>query len=299
MTPLQRLLTGYYNSGVVSEANPGGFADGGHVVNFPAALADLGAVADGIVLDADAIAGAGEKAAQAAASAEAAGAARDEASLIASGRTVRSGEGSPPAGLGRDGDFYIDRLGYWIYGPKAAGAWGSRTSMAGPDLAALIEVVDGKASQEDLTLLATALNALAQEVEGISLPQAATASELRAGSDATRFGTAKGMADAVATAIITPAVAAIGMDFSGFINAEITLTANLTLGVPSGGFARKTGEIDIVMNATGGWALAFHANYIVPATFALQATPNGRTSIPYRYQSDGKVRLYSPSKWVA
>jgi len=43
-TPLERLNGGYYNSDPVSEANPGGFADGGHVANFPAALLDLALV---------------------------------------------------------------------------------------------------------------------------------------------------------------------------------------------------------------------------------------------------------------
>lgn len=43
-TALQRLQSGYYNSDPVSEANPGGFDDGGHQVNFPRALADVGAV---------------------------------------------------------------------------------------------------------------------------------------------------------------------------------------------------------------------------------------------------------------
>ncbi|WP_299174419.1 hypothetical protein [uncultured Brevundimonas sp.] len=44
-TPLERLNSGYYNSEPVSDANPGGFGDGGHVVNFPAALTDLALVA--------------------------------------------------------------------------------------------------------------------------------------------------------------------------------------------------------------------------------------------------------------
>lgn len=44
-TPLERLQSGYYNSNPVSLANPGGMADGGHVTNFPAALADFGNVA--------------------------------------------------------------------------------------------------------------------------------------------------------------------------------------------------------------------------------------------------------------
>ncbi|MFN3513466.1 MAG: hypothetical protein ACK41C_10495 [Phenylobacterium sp.] len=39
-----RLLSGYYNSGIQSVANPGGLNGDGHVQNFPAALVDLGTV---------------------------------------------------------------------------------------------------------------------------------------------------------------------------------------------------------------------------------------------------------------
>jgi hypothetical protein len=50
----------------------------------------------------------------------------------ADGKTVRSGSGAPSSGLGVDGDFYIDTTADAIYGPKAAGAWGSATSLIGP-----------------------------------------------------------------------------------------------------------------------------------------------------------------------
>lgn len=50
----------------------------------------------------------------------------------ADGKTVRNGSGAPSSGLGVDGDFYIDTTADAIYGPKAAGAWGSATSLIGP-----------------------------------------------------------------------------------------------------------------------------------------------------------------------
>lgn len=127
----------------------------------------------------------------------------------------------------------------------------------------------------------------------------ATVAEVRAGSADGKIISPKVMADALATVTVTPATAAAGLNFSGFINAEVTLTGNMTVGPPSGGFARKTGEIDFVQDATGGRTAAFHADYIVPANFSLQATANGRTSVPYRYQANGKIRLYNPSKWSA
>lgn len=50
----------------------------------------------------------------------------------ADGKSVRSGSGAPSSGLGADGDFYINTAANTIYGPKAAGAWGSPTSLVGP-----------------------------------------------------------------------------------------------------------------------------------------------------------------------
>ena len=48
------------------------------------------------------------------------------------GTAVLNGSGAPSAGLGVDGDFYIDTADDAIYGPKTAGAWGSATSLVGP-----------------------------------------------------------------------------------------------------------------------------------------------------------------------
>jgi hypothetical protein len=50
----------------------------------------------------------------------------------ADGRAVLNGAGVPASGLGADGDFYIDTSADTIYGPKTAGAWGSATSLVGP-----------------------------------------------------------------------------------------------------------------------------------------------------------------------
>jgi hypothetical protein len=50
----------------------------------------------------------------------------------ADGKTLRSGSGAPSAGLGNDGDFYINTAAWTIYGPKASGAWGSASSLVGP-----------------------------------------------------------------------------------------------------------------------------------------------------------------------
>lgn len=49
----------------------------------------------------------------------------------ADGKTIRSGAGAPSSGLGVNGDFYLNTSNYDLYGPKAAGAWGSPTSLLG------------------------------------------------------------------------------------------------------------------------------------------------------------------------
>lgn len=54
----------------------------------------------------------------------------------ADGKTVLNGTGVPSAGLGVDGDFFIDTAADDIYGPKTAGVWGSATSLIGPTGAA-------------------------------------------------------------------------------------------------------------------------------------------------------------------
>ncbi len=48
------------------------------------------------------------------------------------GKTVLNGAVPPAPGDGVDGDFFIDTVAMQIYGPKAAGAWGSGTSLVGP-----------------------------------------------------------------------------------------------------------------------------------------------------------------------
>ncbi len=50
----------------------------------------------------------------------------------ADGKTVLNGSGAPSGGTGVDGDFYINTAANEIYGPKASGAWGSATSLVGP-----------------------------------------------------------------------------------------------------------------------------------------------------------------------
>ena len=60
------------------------------------------------------------------------------------GKTVLSGNGAPSAGLGVDGDFYINTATWDIYGPKTGGSWGAPTSLIGPEGPAGAAGEDGK-----------------------------------------------------------------------------------------------------------------------------------------------------------
>jgi hypothetical protein len=55
-----------------------------------------------------------------------------QGSAGADGRTILNGSGAPSAGVGSDGDFYIDTSADTIYGPKAGGTWGGSISLVGP-----------------------------------------------------------------------------------------------------------------------------------------------------------------------
>lgn len=50
----------------------------------------------------------------------------------ANGNTVRFGSGAPLNSLGADGDFYIDTVAHFIYGPRTSGTWPAGTSIVGP-----------------------------------------------------------------------------------------------------------------------------------------------------------------------
>ena len=51
----------------------------------------------------------------------------------ADGNTILSGAGAPDAGVGVNGDFYLDTTAWVLYGPKASGMWlGAGTSLVGP-----------------------------------------------------------------------------------------------------------------------------------------------------------------------
>lgn len=50
----------------------------------------------------------------------------------AAGSQILSGTGAPAAALGNNGDYYLDKSSYNLYGPKTGGAWGAALSLQGP-----------------------------------------------------------------------------------------------------------------------------------------------------------------------
>ena len=66
----------------------------------------------------------------------------------ANGRTLLSGAVAPVPGLGADGDFYIDTVAHYLYGPKAAGAWPAGTSLVGPAGSPIAGVDSGAAAPD-------------------------------------------------------------------------------------------------------------------------------------------------------
>jgi hypothetical protein len=67
----------------------------------------------------------------------------------ADGRTVLNGVIAPGAGVGADGDFYIDTATSTLYGPKAAGAWPAGVSLVGPASASSV-IIDPAASTRNV-----------------------------------------------------------------------------------------------------------------------------------------------------
>lgn len=67
--------------------------------------------------------------------------------------TVRNGAGTPGAGVGFNGDFYLDTVNYLIYGPKTGGVWGAGTSLIGPSGPGTGDLSGPASSANDAVLL--------------------------------------------------------------------------------------------------------------------------------------------------
>lgn len=185
---------------------------------------------------------------------------------------------------------------------QAADARYRRQGQAVPlaDVAGLPAALDEKA---DAAATLAMLGDKASRVDTYTKPEVdakivfATVAEVRAGTADGKVISPKAAAEAQATVVITRADAATGVNFDSFINAQIVLDANGTLGPPSGGYPGKSGLITL-SNATGTASLAFNAAYRMPkGGITIEGGVNAATRIPYMIGGAGAVILFPASKW--
>ncbi len=132
-----------------------------------------------------------------------------------------------------------------------------------------------------------------------TVPTFATVAEVRAGKTAGKIIDPQTMADALWPVAIDRTAAAAGMPFDSFINCNISLDANGTLGPPSGGYPGKSGVINVT-NAAGSATMAFASAYRMPkGGITIEAGVNALTRIPYTISDAGFVVLFPASKWSA
>lgn len=132
-----------------------------------------------------------------------------------------------------------------------------------------------------------------------TVPTFATEAEVRAGNVDGKIISPKVMAVALWPVSINRTLAAAGVPFDSFINCNISLDANGTLGPPSGGYPGKSGVINVT-NATGSATMAFASAYRMPkGGITIEAGVNASTRIPYMINDAGAVILFPASKWSA
>jgi len=127
----------------------------------------------------------------------------------------------------------------------------------------------------------------------------AAVAEVRAGKVEGKIIPPKVMADALAPVVVARADAALGLNFDTFINCNIPLDANVTLGPPSGGYPGKSGFLTLSQNGTGGWLAALPAQYVLPdGGITQKTTAGGKTRIPYVIGGSLEIVLWPATKWA-
>lgn len=285
-----RLAGGYYNSSPVSGGNPGGLSGNGHVVNFPAALADLGAVAGEVA--------AASTAAQASATAAAnavTNVATSASNLTISGfgttKTLTIAETGKIFGLGQQVVIALassatnQMIGY-ITG------WNSGTRVM--DVYVLSSNGSGSASGAgawQVALAPTGGVTTARQVLGGGLitgggnlsadrtltVTAATAAEVAAGTSNTVVVTPLRQAQALEPQTLTDS-ASIPWDMSAKLSAKVTITANRNLPAPTGMRLGESYVLDIYQDNVGGRTLTFDPCF----DFGEMGTPSLNTGVGKR-----------------
>lgn len=123
---------------------------------------------------------------------------------------------------------------------------------------------------------------------------AAGAAAIRVGASASAI-TPTDLFAALAEVALTDA-ATIAVDMETFINASVTLGGNRTLGNPTNAKPGQGGTIRVIQDGTGGWTLAFGANWKRPGGAPVLSTAAGaEDDIAYYVQATGRI-LYDLKK---
>jgi hypothetical protein len=86
------------------------------------------------------------------------------------------------------------------------------------------------------------------------------------------------------------------LDFSTFINFDLTLTGTLTLGNPTTEKRGQSGFIIFRQDSDGNRPLVLQSNYKTPggAGITLSTNPNATDIVPYIVAADGSILLTEP-----
>ena len=154
------------------------------------------------------------------------------------------------------------------------------------------------------TLLATAtaalartaleLGALAQKTTAafadIASAAIASAAEFRSNASS-KLLSATNVWGAAAVVTLTDQ-ATIAMDLSTFVNAQVTLAGNRTLGAPTNAKVGQSGSIEVYQDGAGNRTLSYNAGsyvFVNGATPALTSAGNARDVLNYKVLNDGKI----------
>lgn len=169
----------------------------------------------------------------------------------AASTVVRNGTGAPSAGLGSDGDFYINTTVYDLYGPKTAGSWGAPASLVGPNGPGTGDVL-GPAASIDGEI------ALFQSTTGKVIKRAAFSGLVKLVSGVA--SAASSAIDYVAPGLFTAApltmntARLLGRTTAGIGAAqEITVGAGLTLSGGALTFVGGAGDHEVVVHTGNGY----------------------------------------------
>lgn len=211
--------------------------------------------------------------------------------------TWHEGSGAPAAGLGNDGDMYLNGSNGDVYGPKASGSWGSPvtniTGPAAPDATTTSKGIVQLAGDLGGTAAAPTVPALANKANTSTTITAGTG--LTGGGDlsanrtlAVSYGTTSGTAAQGNDSRITGAVqntrqvlAGTGLTGGGALTSDVTLTvAYGTSGTTAaaGNDSRITGAVQNTRQVVAGTGLTGGGALSADVTLAVAYGTSGTTA---------------------